>query len=121
MMRRPPRSPLFPSTPLSRSGRAPAPATALVFVRDPGQDPGEIAWQALKIGCGNLAGELAGGLPAWAAAGQPVTATTLITPGQVDPARVIDVRQASAYAGGHLPGARHIELGALAGEATGAT
>ena len=99
----------------------PGPATALVFVRDPGQDPGEIAWQALKIGCGNLAGELAGGLPAWAAAGQPVTATTLITPGQVAPARVIDVRQASEYAGGHLPGARNIELGALAGEATGAS
>jgi rhodanese-related sulfurtransferase/glyoxylase-like metal-dependent hydrolase (beta-lactamase superfamily II) len=91
----------------------PRPSTPLVFVRDPGQDPGEIAWQALKIGYANLAGELAGGLPAWAAAGQPVAATALITPGQVSPAAVIDVRQDSEYAGGHLPGARNIELGAL--------
>ena len=44
-------------------------------------------------------------MPAWQAAGQPVAATPLLTPGQVDPATVIDVRQAGEYAGGHVPGA----------------
>jgi len=95
----------------------PDPATPLVVVADPGQDLGEVVWQALKIGYENLAGTLAGGLPAWEAAGLPVAATPLLTPGQVDPATVVDVRQASEYAGGHLPGACNIELGALTGEA----
>ncbi len=91
----------------------PSPATPLVLVRDPGQDPAEFAWQALKIGYGNLAGELEGGLAAWAAAGYPVAATPLVAAGQVDPTRVIDVRQASEYVTGHLPRARSIELGSL--------
>lgn len=99
----------------------PSPDTALIFVRDPHQDPGEIAWQALKIGYGNLAGELSGGLPAWANTGLPVAVTSLITPAEVDPARVVDVRQASEYASGHLPGSRNIELGALAGHASALT
>jgi rhodanese-related sulfurtransferase len=97
------------------------PAAPLVIVAGPGQDPAEAAWQALKIGYENLAGTLAGGMPAWAAAGLPAAATPLLTPGQVDPAAVIDVRQASEYAGGHLPGARNIELGSLAGQAAAVT
>lgn len=95
----------------------PDPAVPLVIVADPGQDVGDVAWQALKIGYGNLAGALAGGVPAWETAGQPVATTPLLTPRQVDPAAVIDVRQVSEYAGGHLPGARNIELGALTGQA----
>jgi hydroxyacylglutathione hydrolase len=95
----------------------PDPATPLVIVAGPGQDLGEATWQALKIGYGNLAGTLAGGMPAWAAAEQPVAVTRLLTPGQVDPAAVLDVRQAGEYAGGHLPGARNIELGALTSHA----
>lgn len=90
------------------------PATPLILVGNPDQDLTEAAWQAVKIGYENLAGTLAGGVPAWRAAGQPVAVTPLLPPGQVEPARVIDVRQASEYAGGHLPGARNIELGVLA-------
>ena len=97
----------------------PDPATPLVIVAGPGQDLAEAAWQALKIGYENLAGTLAGGMPAWEAAGQPAAATPLLAPGQVDPADVIDVRQAGEYAAGHLPLAAGIELGALAGAATG--
>ncbi len=96
----------------------PDPAIPLVVVADPGQDLGEVIWQALKIGYENLAGTLAGGMPAWEAAGQPVIATPLLTPGQVSPATVIDVRQASEFAGGHLPGAGNVELGALTSQAT---
>ncbi len=99
----------------------PGPATPLVIVAGPGQDPQEAAWQALKIGYENLAGTLAGGMAAWQAAGLPTAVTPLATPGQVDPATVIDVRQAGEYAGGHLPGARNIELGSLAGQAAAVT
>lgn len=91
----------------------PDPATPLVFVRDGDQDPDEIVWQARKIGFDDLSGELAGGMTAWAAAGQPVATVPLLEADQVDPARVIDVRQEREYAGGHLPGARNLELGAL--------
>jgi hydroxyacylglutathione hydrolase len=91
----------------------PDPATPLVVVAGPGQDLGEVTWQALKIGYGNLVGTLADGMAAWEAAGHSAAATPLLIPGQVDPATVIDVRQASEYADGHLPGARNIELGAL--------
>jgi rhodanese-related sulfurtransferase/glyoxylase-like metal-dependent hydrolase (beta-lactamase superfamily II) len=99
----------------------PDPATPLIIVAGPGQDLGEVIWQALKIGYGNLTGALAGGVPAWQAAGQPVAATPLLTPGEVDPAAVIDVRQAGEYAGGHLPGARNVELGALTSQAASVT
>ncbi len=95
----------------------PDPATPLVIVAGPSQDLSEVIWQALKIGYENLAGTLAGGVPAWQAAGQPAAATALLIPGQVDPAAVIDVRQAGEYADGHLPGARNIELGALTSQA----
>jgi rhodanese-related sulfurtransferase len=87
--------------------------TKLVFVRDPDQDPADIAAQALKIGYDNLAGELAGGMSAWAAMGQPVAALARLGRTEVDPARVIDVRQADEYRDGHVPGARNIELGTL--------
>ena len=58
---------------------------------------------------------------AWRAAGQQVSVTPLLAPGQVDPATVIDVRQASEYTGGHLPDARNIELGALTSQAAEVT
>jgi hydroxyacylglutathione hydrolase len=97
----------------------PDPATPLVIVAGPGQDLSEVIWQALKIGHENLAGALAGGLREWQAAGHPPAVTPLLTAGQADPAAVIDVRQASEYAGGHLPGAASIELGALGAAAAG--
>ncbi len=91
----------------------PDPTTPVIIIAGPGQDLDEVIWQTLKIGYENLAGTLAGGMPAWQSAGHPVAATPLLAPREVDPARVIDVRQASEYATGHLPGARNIELGAL--------
>ena len=64
------------------------------------------------LGLGVLA--LSGGIQGWETAGQPVASTRLFSPRQIDPAEVIDVRQANEYSAGHLPGARNIELGALA-------
>ncbi|MGW4340309.1 MBL fold metallo-hydrolase [Rhodococcus koreensis] len=90
----------------------------LIIVRDEGQDPDEIVWQGLKIGYDNLLGELGGGLPAWTATDHPVTATALTGPDGIDTdVRVLDIRQRPEYLAGHLPGAVHIELGALPGRA----
>lgn len=86
----------------------------LVIVRGADQDPVETAWQAAKIGYTNLVGELAGGLDAWTAAGHPTTGTRLVGPEHVRGA-VLDIRQASEFAGGHVPGALHVELGDLVG------
>jgi glyoxylase-like metal-dependent hydrolase (beta-lactamase superfamily II)/rhodanese-related sulfurtransferase len=91
----------------------PSPATPLVIVRDPDQDPEEVIWQAHKIGYERLAGELTDGLAAWTATRYPVVNTRLSTPAATDPTTVIDVRQAAEFAPGHLPGAVNIELGNL--------
>ncbi|PXY22728.1 MBL fold metallo-hydrolase [Prauserella muralis] len=93
------------------------PGRPLVIVRGPGQDPAEVAWQAAKIGYGPLAGELAGGLGAWTAAGHPVVRTPLVRAEDLGGRRVLDVRQEAEFAAGHVPGASHVELGALAARA----
>ena len=81
----------------------------IIIVRDADQDPVEIAWQAAKIGYDNVIGEL--DLRSWPG---DLNRTRLIGPDEMDGERVIDVRQASEFEAGHLPGAVHIELGALA-------
>ncbi|MGH3187747.1 MAG: MBL fold metallo-hydrolase [Streptosporangiaceae bacterium] len=85
----------------------------LGFVLGDGQDAAEVAWQALKIGCENLAGQLDGGMAAWRADGGQVEETGLVTAGRIGARPVLDVRQAAEYAAGHVPGAVHIELGDL--------
>ncbi len=66
----------------------------LVVIRSADQDPGEITWQAAKIGYGNLVGEVAGGIQAWTAAGLPVVATRLVGPQTVVGPETLDVRSA---------------------------
>ncbi|HEX5303301.1 MAG TPA: MBL fold metallo-hydrolase [Streptosporangiaceae bacterium] len=85
----------------------------LGFVLADGQDPAEVAWQALKIGYENLAGQLDGGMIAWHADGGAVEKTGLVTAGGIGSRPVLDVRQAAEYASGHIPGAVHLELGEL--------
>jgi rhodanese-related sulfurtransferase len=89
------------------------PDQPLVFVLDHDQDRADLVRQARKVGFEHLAGELAGGVRAWQAAGLPVAAIPLVEPAGVDPATTVDVRQASEFAAGHIPGAVHLELGAL--------
>lgn len=91
----------------------------LVLVRDGDQDIHEIAWQAAKVDY-EFTGELAGGMAAWKAAGAPVAAVPLVSAAQLGSlhgVEVLDVRQDAEFAAGHLPGARHVELGAVAGHA----
>jgi glyoxylase-like metal-dependent hydrolase (beta-lactamase superfamily II)/rhodanese-related sulfurtransferase len=89
----------------------------LVFVADDHIDRDDLTWAALTIGFRHLAGELAGGMGAWNAAGRDVEITPLVAAGSVDGRRVVDVRQRSEYVAGHAPGAVHIELGGLAASA----
>jgi len=91
------------------------PDRPLLFVLDDGQDRGELLRQCHKIGYERLAGELAGGMAAWRAAGLPEGHLELVAPGEVV-GPVLDVRQASEVADGHLPGAVTVELGALDGD-----
>lgn len=94
-----------------------SPDVPLVIVRNPDQDPAEILWQARKVGYDRIAGELAGAMASWSAAGQPVTAIPLIDAERIGAARVLDIRQDNEFASGHVPAADHIELGALPGRA----
>jgi rhodanese-related sulfurtransferase/glyoxylase-like metal-dependent hydrolase (beta-lactamase superfamily II) len=89
------------------------PEQPLLVLRSAGQDPDEVAWQAAKIGYDAVVGELVGGIDGWMAAGLPVTETRVVRPGTLVGPEALDVRLAAEYAAGHVPGARHVELGAL--------
>jgi rhodanese-related sulfurtransferase len=54
------------------------PDTPLIVVRNDDQDVAEVVWQALKVGYDRLVGELAGGTPAWIAAGYRSAVTELV-------------------------------------------
>jgi len=90
-----------------------APDKPIVVVRNPDQDPGEIIWQARKIGYDQIAGELHGGVHPWTAAGKPVAAIPMVDVDGIASGQVLDIRQDNEYAEGHLPGALHVELGTL--------
>jgi hydroxyacylglutathione hydrolase len=85
----------------------------IVVLRNAGQDADEILTQAAKVGYDDVAGELNGGLAAWRDAGLPTTTTPLKPPAGIGHEEVLDIRQASEFTEGHLPGARHVELGDL--------
>jgi glyoxylase-like metal-dependent hydrolase (beta-lactamase superfamily II)/rhodanese-related sulfurtransferase len=84
----------------------------LVFVLGDDQDEADLVRQALTVGHDELAGRLDGGIAAWTGAGLPLERTTLLLPDAID-RPLLDVRQAEEFAIGHVPGATHIELGAL--------
>jgi glyoxylase-like metal-dependent hydrolase (beta-lactamase superfamily II) len=90
------------------------PDVPIVIVRNPDQDPADILWPALAVGYSAIAGELAGGIPAWAESGGQLARTRVVDPSEVDSPVVVDVRQADEHVAGHLPGAQLIELGFLA-------
>jgi rhodanese-related sulfurtransferase/glyoxylase-like metal-dependent hydrolase (beta-lactamase superfamily II) len=92
--------------------------TPLVFVLDDDTNRRDLVRQALIIGYDNIAGELAGGIDAWRAAGLPIATTAIIhsdeMPAESSAAHtILDVRQESEWEAGHIPGAVHIELGAV--------
>ena len=90
----------------------------IAVVAADGQDLTDLVGQAYKIGYERLAGYLAGGMAAWLATGRPQRTTAFVTAERTPPGRYLDVRQASEFAGGHVPGALNVELGSLAEQAT---
>jgi hydroxyacylglutathione hydrolase len=84
----------------------------VVFVLDQDQDETDLVRQALTVGHDNLAGRLAGGITAWAAAGRPVAAIPLVDASALD-GTVVDIRQDNEWQAGHVPGAFHVELAKL--------
>jgi rhodanese-related sulfurtransferase len=89
----------------------------LAFVLDAEQDRNELVRQCLKIGYEHLAGELAGGMASWRAAGLPERRMELSAMAPARMAAVLDVRQASEYAAAHAVGTTHVELGSLLDQA----
>jgi glyoxylase-like metal-dependent hydrolase (beta-lactamase superfamily II)/rhodanese-related sulfurtransferase len=89
----------------------------LIFLLDTGQDAADLVRQALTIGYDQLAGAVAGGIDAWREAGLAVTSTERVDAARLD-RPVLDVRQDSEVAAGHLPGAMHVELGDVADRGT---
>lgn len=88
------------------------PNLPLIFVTDDTTDQPELVRQCRNIGYDTIAGEIT--VEAWAGSGRPVRTTPLLSPGSVDGRRPLDVRQAGEFAAGHVAGAMHVELGALA-------
>ncbi|MFP5253056.1 MAG: MBL fold metallo-hydrolase [Actinomycetes bacterium] len=88
----------------------------VVVVRNDDQDPAEVLWQARKIGHDAIMGELHDGVSGWREAGLPTASIPLLAPaelGRTPAVEVVDVRQHDEFASGHVPAARHVELGAL--------
>lgn len=85
----------------------------LLFLIGPDQDRRDLMSQCLKIGYEDILGELAGGMAAWRAAHLPVATIALRQLDQDLGETLVDVRQASEWAAGHLPGAQHLELGSV--------
>ena len=88
------------------------PDRPLIFVLDDEQDRAELVRQCLDVGYEMLAGEIDGGIDAWRDEGLPVTTVDLVDATGVT-GTLVDVRQRNEYETGHIPGAVHIELGAL--------
>ena len=89
------------------------PDQPLLIVRGPDQDPEEVVGQAIKIGYDRIVGELAEDVSTWTAEQGALNRIPLLSADEIADAEVLDVRQASEFVTGHLPGARHVELGDL--------
>lgn len=90
------------------------PDRPIVAILDADQDRSDFVRQALKVGYENLAGELDGGMAAWRAARFEERRVTLVDPGHLPAAPLLDVRQRGEYRAGHIPGALSVELGEVA-------
>ncbi len=90
----------------------------IVFVTDHDQDRSELVRQCLAIGYERLAGELRGGIGAWASADLPLATVPLVS-ADAAAGTLVDVRQRSEFASGHVPDAVSVELGDTAEQVSG--
>jgi len=89
----------------------------VIFVIGSDQDHHDLLIQCRKIGRSSKCSELAGGINSWPDDEIAIHAIQLLTPSEIEPSRVLDVRQDSEFFDGHIPGSAHRELGLLS-EAT---
>ena len=87
----------------------------LIFVMGPDQDRNDLVGQCLKIGYEKVVGELRCGMRPWREEALPEAVIDLRHADQDLGGTPFDVRQTSEWAGGHIPGAHHQELGRLPG------
>ena len=87
------------------------PDRPIVFLLDDDQDRTELVRQCLDIGYESLAGELDGGFEVWLARERPAATIPVVGFERLAPS-IIDVRQATEYGTGHVPGSINIELAA---------
>ncbi|MDQ6795906.1 MAG: rhodanese-like domain-containing protein [Chloroflexota bacterium] len=94
----------------------------LILLLDDPADWDDLIRQALRIGYEQVIGYLVGGIEAWREAGLPLASGRRLTVDELagrlaaegpEAPLVIDVRQASEFATGHVPGSIHIRGGDL--------
>jgi hydroxyacylglutathione hydrolase len=85
----------------------------VVFVADDAVDRDDLVWAGLTVGFEHFVGELAGGIDTWQTAGRPLATLPLVNAADAHGRQVLDIRQRSEFAAGHVPGALHVELGTL--------
>ncbi len=92
----------------------------IVIVSDREEEHEEAVRQLIRIGYDNLSGYLKGGMKAWRKAGLPQTQIPELTVYELasrlkdeDAPVALDVRFNHEWSAGHIPGAKHIEAGAL--------
>lgn len=84
----------------------------VAFILDDDTDRADLVRQCLTVGHDAILGELDGGLDRWVAAGLPVASIALVDATGVG-GTILDIRQDTEWDAGHVPGAIHVELGAL--------
>ena len=84
----------------------------IVIVAESEERSREAVMRLARVGMENVDGWLAGGVVAWSAAGYECARIAQLTVSELRDAdaRVLDVRRANEYAGGHVPGAINIPL-----------
>jgi hydroxyacylglutathione hydrolase len=95
----------------------------IILVVERAADAVVAAVELLRIGYEHVVGALEGGIDAWVAAGRPTSAYETLSASDVEleqldgtPPRILDVRQATEWAAGILPGARTVFVADLPAE-----
>jgi hydroxyacylglutathione hydrolase len=88
------------------------------------QQASEIRRQLLRVGLDSVAGLIEGGFEAWQSLGLPVARIEQISAAELherlegpERLKVVDVRTAREWSGGHIEGAMHVPLGELTARA----
>ena len=98
------------------------PDRPLVLVLESADEWDDAARQAMRIGYENVIGHLQGGFNSWTASGAPIGTGGRLTvdqlasrldAGGMDAPLVIDVRQVTEFASGHVPDSVHLAAGTL--------